>query len=115
VTVGAIAIMLAAAGAYGFIVKPEMERQELEIERMRQEAQFLLKENEGLNQELEELQSNLDRMELEKRELKQPPRAPNQPKQRPAATRKPERRRVKEPACANENDPLCGLPLKSSN
>jgi hypothetical protein len=112
VTVGAIAIMLIATGAYGFIVKPEMERQELEIASMRQEAQLLLKENDGLNQGLEELQSNLERMELEKRELKQPPRAPNQPKQRPAATRKPEPRRVKEPACANENDPLCGLPLK---
>jgi len=112
VMVAAIAIALIAAGAYGFIVRPTMERQALELESARQEMQLLVHENARLAQELDETRNDLARMELENRELKQRPKPQNTPKQSPAASPKRERRRVKKSECANSEDPLCGIPLK---
>ena len=105
---GVIAVVLAAVGAYGFVIKPVMESQELEIARMRQEMKVLHQEKARLQQEVEELQSNLERMQLEQREMKQLPPAQKRSRQRTAANREPERPRLEKPRC-NENDPLCGI------
>jgi len=105
---GVIAVVLAAVGAYGFVIKPVMESQELEIARMRQEMKVLHQEKARLQQEVEELQSNIVRMALEQREMKQLPPAQKRSRQRPAANREPERPRLEKPRC-NENDPLCGI------
>ena len=103
---GVIAVVLAAVGAYGFVIKPVMESQELEIARMRQEMQVLHQEKARLQQEVEELQSNLERMQLEQREMKQLPPAQKRSRQRTAP--KPERPRLEKPRCT-ESDPLCGI------
>jgi fused signal recognition particle receptor len=112
VAAGAMAIMLAAAGAYGLIVRPAMQRQALELEVERQEAELLRRDNARLMQEIEEMGSDLDQIKLEKMEHQQVPKLQTPPKHRAAPGPKPKPRGVKEPRCANPNDPLCGLPLK---
>ena len=112
VTAGAMAIVLAAAGAYGFIVRPAMQRQALELEVERQEAELLRRDNVRLTREIEEMQNDLDQIKLEKIEHQQAPKLHTPPKHRTAPGPRPKAHGVKEPRCANPNDPLCGLPLK---
>ena len=107
---GVIAVVLAAVGAYGFVIKPVMESQELEIARMRQEMQVLHQAKARLEHERDELQQELQERRAnpaEEPKLRERPKAsPTKPRR--ATQPSPEDRRL-QGLDFNNDDPLEGL------
>lgn len=107
----AVAVVVASVGVYAWVLRPELQRQQLRLEGTQQEAEFLRKENARLEDEVDALGKRLEERKLDQPSPTEPRPRKKRPPARPAAGRKAAPPTVNEPKCANENDPLCGISL----